>query len=322
MPIFHPIPPHSTSQFHFDAVPYGRGRRYVKTYYHSLRDCLPLHTHDFYEINVICRGVGTHRLGKREILTRRGDVFILPPYRTHGYSCSGDLVVYHVLLSRAFTETFAPLLEAMQGYRSLFDWEPLLREHTESTRYLTSEDCPEESLQQAIDRLEECKSTEDEAAATAHTLSLIAMLCRACHRRKEFPEESLPRKKALTVVESMEKMALAPEEKWDVETLAAQAALSYSSYLRYFKELSGTTPSRFLTRCRIRRGAELLLHTRESILSVALSCGFFDSSHFIREFKREMGLSPARFRSQGEKKKAAAEKRPETDFSPSLPSVD
>ena len=93
MPIFDPIPLHSISQFHFESVHYGQGRRYVKTYYHNLQEYLPLHTHDFYEINVVCRGVGKHRLGKREMLTRRGDVFVIPPHRLHGYSCNGELLV-------------------------------------------------------------------------------------------------------------------------------------------------------------------------------------------------------------------------------------
>ncbi|MBO5746840.1 MAG: helix-turn-helix transcriptional regulator [Clostridia bacterium] len=44
------------------------------------------------------------------------------------------------------------------------------------------------------------------------------------------------------------------------------------------------------------KAEEMLKFSDESVLSVALTCGFYDSAHFIREFKAEYGVSPTAYR--------------------------
>jgi len=58
----------------------------------------------------------------------------------------------------------------------------------------------------------------------------------------------------------------------------------------------GCSPSEFRRRQRVRRAADGLAGSRASIASVALSAGFSDQSHLTREFRREAGFSPRRFR--------------------------
>ena len=298
MSLFDPIPPHKKPLFRFEDVPYGKGRRYVKAYSHSLTDFLPYHTHDFYEINLVTDGVGVHRLGKREILTRAGDVFIIPPHRPHGYSCQGALTVYHVLLGPAFWDAFLPYLSAMKGFDLLFHIEPMLRERVETPYYLRAEDVPFDQWKLDIARLEECRGEENESEAIFHVLSLLASLSRAAESRHTLSPFALSEEGVPSVLESMAYIETHFDQKTDFALLARQSALSYSTYLRVFKALSGTTPARFQTRCRIRRAASLLLNTEESILSIALTCGFYDSSHFIREFIKEKGTTPAAFRKE------------------------
>jgi transcriptional regulator GlxA family with amidase domain len=62
--------------------------------------------------------------------------------------------------------------------------------------------------------------------------------------------------------------------------------------LRYL----GSSPGKVYLALRIDRGRELLLHSDQSILEVAVATGFGSSSHFSDWFKRRHGACPSEFR--------------------------
>ena len=76
-----------------------------------------------------------------------------------------------------------------------------------------------------------------------------------------------------------------------------QVGLSPRSFIRRFTEEVGLTPKLF---CRIRRFQEALrlVRTGRPIAwsDVALDCGYYDQSHFIRDFRAFSGLTPTTFR--------------------------
>ncbi len=56
----------------------------------------------------------------------------------------------------------------------------------------------------------------------------------------------------------------------------------------------------YLERSRIRKAQELLQAGKLSLSDVALAVGFADQSHFIRRFRRHVGVAPSVFaREQG-----------------------
>jgi len=64
--------------------------------------------------------------------------------------------------------------------------------------------------------------------------------------------------------------------------------------LRYLR----STPGKVYLAMRIDRGWELLLHSDQSILDIAVATGFGSSSHFSDWFKRRHGARPSDFRGQ------------------------
>jgi AraC-like DNA-binding protein len=47
---------------------------------------------------------------------------------------------------------------------------------------------------------------------------------------------------------------------------------------------------------RIERAKKLLLEGELDLVQIALACGFFDQSHFVRNFGRSEGHSPGKWR--------------------------
>jgi len=187
----------------------------------------------------------------------------------------------------------------MPGYNMTFNIEPMFREHFEKPYHLKAEDIPFKQIKHHISLIEAQNNLEEnEFETVAHVLSLIATLSNAIHSLRPINLETLPNEHVLTVLESMEYIENNYDERINFKELADKSALSYSTYLRYFKTISGTTPSKYQTKCKIKNAVNLLLNTNESILSIGLTCGFYDSSHFIREFIKEKKISPADFRKE------------------------
>ncbi|HEV2664454.1 MAG TPA: helix-turn-helix domain-containing protein [Blastocatellia bacterium] len=82
-------------------------------------------------------------------------------------------------------------------------------------------------------------------------------------------------------------------EKISVKEMAREIGLSESHFSRMFKHLTGETPHQFALRLRLERAsAELARSSAADIAGVAAECGFFDQSHFTREFRKKFGITP------------------------------
>lgn len=84
-----------------------------------------------------------------------------------------------------------------------------------------------------------------------------------------------------------------------IADLTAQIGLSARRFIQVFNEEVGLTPKLF---CRVRRFQQVLhLIQREQQVDwadVALSCGYFDQAHFIRDFQAFSGLNPSAYLTQ------------------------
>jgi AraC-like DNA-binding protein len=79
-----------------------------------------------------------------------------------------------------------------------------------------------------------------------------------------------------------------------LEEIAAIAGLSRFHFLKVFTELFGLTPHAYQICLRIERSLPLLRQGM-SLAHIAETMGFYDQSHFIRHFKRTMGVTPRQY---------------------------
>jgi PAS domain S-box-containing protein len=83
-----------------------------------------------------------------------------------------------------------------------------------------------------------------------------------------------------------------------VKELAALAHLSISQFERRFRKVFQISPLRHIMNVRIRSACLLLTTTNDTIAAIALDCGFYDHSHFTRNFRKIMGVSPRDYRKE------------------------
>jgi effector-binding domain-containing protein len=68
---------------------------------------------------------------------------------------------------------------------------------------------------------------------------------------------------------------------------------------RVFASTTGETPKQLTQRLRLERAAVMLLTSRDSILDVALACGFHSHEVFSRTFRKTFKMTPTAYRKRG-----------------------
>ena len=89
------------------------------------------------------------------------------------------------------------------------------------------------------------------------------------------------------------------DDDLSLTTLSGQTGLSPFHLHRLFAQVAGETPKQFALRLRLGRGASMLLTSRDSVLSIALACGFGSHESFTRAFGRQFGMTPTHYRARG-----------------------
>lgn len=84
-----------------------------------------------------------------------------------------------------------------------------------------------------------------------------------------------------------------------LSSLAQRAGRSRFHLHRALRRLLGETPKQFNQRLRLERAAGQLVATAESVLRIALCCGFASHEVFTRAFRRHFGCTPLAYRARG-----------------------
>jgi len=94
-------------------------------------------------------------------------------------------------------------------------------------------------------------------------------------------------------------------EPWAVAAMAKQCGLGVTQFIHLTKKLTNMTPVEYLTNGRLEMAAGLLSKSSgQSVLDIALDCGFSSSQYFANLFRSKFGCTPRDFR-----KKTAGNKR-------------
>lgn len=81
-----------------------------------------------------------------------------------------------------------------------------------------------------------------------------------------------------------------------IEELMHHSGLARRQFERRFKAVTGLSPALFMRIVRFQRSFRMLENgTAGSLTEVAMAAGYFDQSHFIRDFKRFSGMNPRRY---------------------------
>lgn len=81
-----------------------------------------------------------------------------------------------------------------------------------------------------------------------------------------------------------------------ISDLANISCLSDKQFYRIFTEFTGISPKDFIKIIRVQNALSLMLQGKsKNLFEIAFQCGYFDQSHFIKDFKALTGFTPKEY---------------------------
>lgn len=98
------------------------------------------------------------------------------------------------------------------------------------------------------------------------------------------------------LVELREKIYRNPQMKWNVDTMAADVNMSRSYFQHIYREAFGVSCMNDVISGKIEKAKEILSETACTVSQVAAMCGYDNEEHFMRQFKKIVGITPTGYR--------------------------
>jgi AraC-type DNA-binding domain-containing proteins len=87
-----------------------------------------------------------------------------------------------------------------------------------------------------------------------------------------------------------------PQIQWRVDTLASKMNMCSTFLQKIYRETFGISCVADVIECRLNYAKDILSKTNMSINEVANECGYKNDVHFMRQFKKYVGVTPSEYR--------------------------
>ncbi|MDP4182633.1 MAG: AraC family transcriptional regulator [Bacillota bacterium] len=258
-----------------------------------------LHWHYEFEIIVVLEGAIIYTVEDKEYCIMAKEGLFIPPNQLHsaraynGMPCEACVVLFHPNLfgssqqDTAFSRFVYPILkgemEFDNHFKSSVKWHQSVIERIYE-----------------LDSLREGKISDNELLLKSKLFE-IWHLCyqnsvTAVPRWKEKKNYKLERLQPV-----LDYIHANYKEEISLISLAQILPMSEGQFCNAFKEVMNITPIAYVIRHRILKSCALLTETDWKIADIAKDVGFSNISYFNREFKKAIGCSPSKYRSEGQR---------------------
>ncbi len=235
----------------------------------------PRHAHDGFGVGVLHAGAHRSWSGVGHVEAATGDVITVNPGEMHdGSPVRGEARSWRMLyLEPGILARLLP--EDLRGEAEIA--RPVLHDPLLGGRFGDAFAC-------LIDPVPDLLAVEE------GVLSMLALLLTR-HGSRPLSVTGPPPSARV----ALRRLTTAPEQPTTLAELAALSGVSRFQLLRGFARTVGVTPHAYLLQQRVRL-ARRLLAAGQCPAQAATDAGFADQSHLTRAFRRQLGVTPARYR--------------------------
>lgn len=256
---------------------------------------VPLHWHDELEFIYIKKGRGTVTIDFHSYPVAAGAIALILPGQLHSIgqyeqeSMEYENIIFHpdILISRkadaCSTDFLSPLFSGALAVPPLY---PLDAPH-----YAEIAACLD-----ANDNICRTMPTGYELFLKSQLFMLFFTLTGKCALASPPKKNTRSLEKLKQILKYVENHYM---DKLTIAMIAKETGISPSHFMKYFKNMMGTSFTCYLNDYRLTMASRLLLSSDSSILAIANETGYENLSYFNRAFKKKFQMTPREYRKNG-----------------------
>ena len=248
----------------------------------------PLHWHYYSEVLYIHSGTVNICCNNKNATLTKGDLCYFYPLQLHSVSANEDnteAVNYSVIKFNVQTLNIPkPYLQSI--YNSFVH----RTSEDDFCLIIHENDGVLEALVDSIVNEYESDEWMNMLAVQSNILFLLIQIARRLNLNDKVPPK--PSEHNLSFYHILEYIDAHCAEPLEVNELAKQCNMSYSHFARLFRENYGRSCKEYIQYIRMNKAQDLLLNSEFDLDYIAQETGFYDCSHFIRQYKKWRGITP------------------------------
>ena len=253
---------------------------------------MSMHWQDSVEMIYIKQGEGYVQVDFETYDAKAGDIFLILPGHLHGIRQKERLRMEYENIIFDLNFLGSNLFDlCSQKY-----WQPLVNESLTLPAYISTEHPQNQKIRFYLDSSDYLCSRRTkgyELAVRGNLMLVFSLLFEMAETSKVCRLPNMEKiKQVLSNIEAHY------DQKLTIESMAADCNYSASHFMRWFKEMTGSSFTEYLIEYRLGKAAQQLKSTDDTILEIAQRTSFDNISNFNRLFKKRLGVTPSVFRKQ------------------------
>ena len=259
-----------------------------------------LHWHDYFEIEIILSGSGTHLYNDTRFPLSQGCAYLLTPMDIHALIPDSQCHLVHLRFDeQAISEEVRQIL--------------LQHEHIHSVKM---DDIHFSRLLSQLTELLHCFETDTPHLELSIRL-ILSYLCLHIIKTSQYSSDRFPSYETANPVvhQTLQYILYNFRKKITMQELGDKAHVSPNHLALLFKQSTGTTCMQMIADLRMQYALKLLENPTLSIETISEQSGFSAVSYFISVFRKRFGITPKEF--QNRSKAAKRSREAELSIAPS-----
>lgn len=256
-----------------------------------------MHMHNFFEVNYVMSGTCRMVFENEARILNTGEFCIIAPFSRHDVTIDDNCIVLSLMLRKTtFETTFFKLLTQEDLLASFFR-NILYSEKEEANYMLFSTDNSKDIRNTVKDIFMECHVSDP--YSNTCVISRIHLLFSLLLRRYADTIQFYDRQQNAKEHSNFTQVLKYIQREYQTVSLSELSEVFHynPSYIsRLIKKNTGQTLLDILTRLKMSKASDLLLHTSLKIDEIAVLSGYQSVDHFSRLFKKLHGISPRDYR--------------------------
>lgn len=259
------------------------------------------HTHEYFQIYFITKGSLLHHVENESSALSHGDMFIIPPGKTHYIAPEKDTVFYSFSFMPKFLSGQNENNKLVKNFLRF-----LMENKNQNIKAKISIKTDEifyiEKIMEHILKEFQQKPLGYRETIYAYAIILITMIARNYYKNdSKLISVPFENNKQL-VLHCINYIDNNFADNITLEEISRRFTMSKSNFCSLFAQLTGCTFNSYLNKCRIKKATEYIKKGYK-ITAVYGLCGYNDFSTFYRNFIKILGISPQEYRkNQGKPK--------------------